>query len=282
MVNSILVLGGGSAGFLAAITLKRRLPAVDVLVVRSPELRRHRRRRGDDGRRHAPPARLPRASTRTRSCGRPTRSGSSASASTGAAGRGSTMRSHSRWTSATRPCPSRSGTYAGEDITDFALRRRADEPATAFSPGVMNGSPAVDAHLRLPPGERHVRRLAGADGRRGRRPRRRRHGRRRRHQGEAGVTGLVLADGRTVSADLFVDCSGFRSVAAPRRARRAVRRLQVVALVRPGRRRGGWDRQAGRRDPAVHDGRHDGRWGGRGGSTTNTASTGATSTARHT
>ena len=37
-VNRILVLGGGSAGFLAAITLKAKLPVLDVLVLRSKEI----------------------------------------------------------------------------------------------------------------------------------------------------------------------------------------------------------------------------------------------------
>jgi tryptophan halogenase len=38
MIASILVLGGGSAGFLAAITLKRILPHLAVTLVRSPEI----------------------------------------------------------------------------------------------------------------------------------------------------------------------------------------------------------------------------------------------------
>ena len=38
MVNKILVLGGGSAGFLAALTLKTRLPGLDVRVLRSPDI----------------------------------------------------------------------------------------------------------------------------------------------------------------------------------------------------------------------------------------------------
>ena len=38
MVNRIIVLGGGSAGFLAAITLKTRLPELQVVVIRSKEL----------------------------------------------------------------------------------------------------------------------------------------------------------------------------------------------------------------------------------------------------
>jgi tryptophan halogenase len=37
-VNRVLVLGGGSAGFLAAITLKTKLPDLDVLVLRSKEI----------------------------------------------------------------------------------------------------------------------------------------------------------------------------------------------------------------------------------------------------
>ncbi len=38
MVSTVLVLGGGSAGFVAALTLKRRLPQLDVTVVRSPDI----------------------------------------------------------------------------------------------------------------------------------------------------------------------------------------------------------------------------------------------------
>jgi tryptophan halogenase len=38
MVNSVLILGGGSAGFLAAITLKCRVPRLSVTVLRSPDI----------------------------------------------------------------------------------------------------------------------------------------------------------------------------------------------------------------------------------------------------
>src|SRR5262245_58983471 len=38
MVKSVLVLGGGSAGFLAAITLKQRLPHMHVKLLRSPDI----------------------------------------------------------------------------------------------------------------------------------------------------------------------------------------------------------------------------------------------------
>src|SRR5215213_7516248 len=38
MVKRVLVLGGGSAGFLAAISLKSKIPALDVSVIRSKEI----------------------------------------------------------------------------------------------------------------------------------------------------------------------------------------------------------------------------------------------------
>jgi len=37
-MRSILVLGSGSAGLIAALTLKRAMPAVSVRIVRSPEI----------------------------------------------------------------------------------------------------------------------------------------------------------------------------------------------------------------------------------------------------
>ena len=38
MVKRVLVLGGGSAGFLAAISLKSKIPNLDVSVIRSKEI----------------------------------------------------------------------------------------------------------------------------------------------------------------------------------------------------------------------------------------------------
>jgi tryptophan halogenase len=38
MIQNIVVLGGGSAGFIAALTLKRKLPQLSVRVIRSPEI----------------------------------------------------------------------------------------------------------------------------------------------------------------------------------------------------------------------------------------------------
>ena len=38
MINRVIVLGGGSAGFLAALALKRKLPQLDVTVIRSKDI----------------------------------------------------------------------------------------------------------------------------------------------------------------------------------------------------------------------------------------------------
>src|SRR5688500_15950220 len=38
MIRRVCILGGGSAGFLAAITVKFRCPEIDVVVLRSPEI----------------------------------------------------------------------------------------------------------------------------------------------------------------------------------------------------------------------------------------------------
>src|SRR5262245_56847317 len=37
-INRVLVLGGGSAGFLAAITLRHRMPDLPVTLIRSPDI----------------------------------------------------------------------------------------------------------------------------------------------------------------------------------------------------------------------------------------------------
>ena len=60
MLEHVLVLGGGSAGYLTAITLKIRLPKLRVTVSALQGNRHHRRGRRDDRHHPATPARLPR------------------------------------------------------------------------------------------------------------------------------------------------------------------------------------------------------------------------------
>ncbi len=38
LVKRVIVLGGGSAGFIAAVTLTRRLPQLEMTVLRSPDI----------------------------------------------------------------------------------------------------------------------------------------------------------------------------------------------------------------------------------------------------
>ena len=38
MIHRIVVLGGGSAGFLSALAIKARLPQLDVTILRSPDI----------------------------------------------------------------------------------------------------------------------------------------------------------------------------------------------------------------------------------------------------
>jgi tryptophan 7-halogenase len=42
-ISSIAVLGAGSAGLMAALTLKKKLPLLDIRVIRSPEIGSWRR-----------------------------------------------------------------------------------------------------------------------------------------------------------------------------------------------------------------------------------------------
>ena len=37
-IKTVAILGGGSAGFMAALTLKRKLPDLQVTVIRSPDI----------------------------------------------------------------------------------------------------------------------------------------------------------------------------------------------------------------------------------------------------
>ena len=83
---------------------------------------------------------------------------------------------------------------------------------------------------------------------------------RRPRRTSSGVAGLrPRVGGAAETADLYVDCSGFRSRAAGQGAGRAVRQLQVAACsaTAPSSAAGTADR--GRADPALHHLRDDGR-----------------------
>ena len=209
MVNSILVLGGGSAGFLAAITLKRRLPAIDVLVVRSPEIgiigvgegttvavthHLHGYLGLDPNPFHREVDPIWKLGLRFRWGRRPRFDYAFAQGM------------DSRLPGLSKP----TGHYAGEDMDDYCLAAALMRRDRVFA-RYKDGSPAVDGtfayHLENATFVAWLERTAArfgvrvADGTVA-----------AVSQGEAGVTGLTLADGRSLSADLYVDCSGFKSV----------------------------------------------------------------------
>ena len=197
VVNSVLVLGGGSGGLLTAVTLKRRLPALDVTVVRSPEI-------GVIGVGEGTTVGVTRHLHGTLGLDpNPFQPRGRADLEAGAAvpvGPAAVVRLRLR-AGAGRAV--RRPAQAGR-----ALRRRGHDglqPAVGHDgPGAgvrtRGGRPAGDRRrVRLPPGERHVRRrLAGADGRAVRRPRGRRHrGRRAAGRGRAWPGWPWTAGGRS-------------------------------------------------------------------------------------
>ena len=52
-------------------------------------------------------------------------------------------------------------------------------------------------------------------------------------QDEAGLTGLLLTNGQLIQKDLYIDCSGFRSLLLGQAGRR-VYQLQIEPILRPG------------------------------------------------
>ncbi len=208
MVKSILVLGGGSAGFLAALTLKVKLPQLDVTVLRSPDI-------GIIGVGEGTTTYVPEHLHGY--LGIPLdQFFASAKPSWKLGVRflwGPGKAFHYPFTyvvdrreaGLSRPV----GYYAGEDFTF------ADPTSALMSQGLAffrqaNGAPHIERNIAYHLENEHlvayletVVRQSGVrvvDGTV-----------ERVEQAEQGITGLTLASGQTMTADLYVDCSGFRS-----------------------------------------------------------------------
>ena len=135
--------------------------------------------------------------------------------------------------------------------------------------------------LRLPPRRRPVRQVPARDERGLRRAAHRRQDRRRAawtaRDGKAGdITALQMQDGARIDGDLFIDCTGFRSMLHRRDARRGLRGLDPLAALRPRRGRADGVRARGL---AVHARHLPTRSAGSGASRCRTASATAWSTA---
>lgn len=209
IVNSVLVLGGGSAGFLAALTLNIRLPTLRVTVLRSKDIgiigvgegttvgvtsHLHGYLGIDPGvfQREARP--IWKLGIRFLWGERP-----------------EFYYAFSRHLDARYAnLPKPVGFYACEDMTDYGLHAALMARNRAFARD-PNGLPLIDGaygyHLENETFVAWLERAAAqlgieiADGTVA-------HVK----QGEQGVTGLTLDDGRTMAADLYIDASGFRSV----------------------------------------------------------------------
>jgi tryptophan halogenase len=209
MVNSVLVLGGGSAGFLTAITLKVRLPGLRVTVLRSKEIgiigvgegttvgvtsHLHGYLGIDPGVFHREAQPIWKLGIHFLWGERP-----------------EFYYAFTRHLDARHAdLPKPTGFYANEDMTDYGINSALMARNRAFVRD-GNGLPVVDGtfgyHLENSTFVAWLEKTAGqlgievADGTVA-------HVK----QEESGVAGLALQDGRMMTADLFVDASGFRSV----------------------------------------------------------------------
>lgn len=208
-ITSILILGGGSAGFLTALALRARFPELPITLLRSPEL-------GIIGVGEGTFAYVPKHlhgylgldPAEFHAEAKPT------------------------WKLGTRflwgkrdqfvytfdnqvdfrvdGLPRPNGYYGFDDFTDFSVRASLMQAGKAFR-RQPDGSPHLDHHfgyhieneLFVAYLEKVARRqrVAIVDGTVAEVKR-----------GDSGVESLLLEDGRRLSADFFVDCSGFRSV----------------------------------------------------------------------
>ncbi|HEY2588862.1 MAG TPA: tryptophan 7-halogenase [Tepidisphaeraceae bacterium] len=209
MVTSVLVLGGGSAGFLAAITLKIRLPALQVTVLRSPDVgiigvgegttvgvtsHLHGYLGIDPGVFQREAAPIWKLGIRFLWGERP-----------------EFYYAFSRHMDARHAdLPKPVGFYACEDMVDYGVHAALMARNHAFARDA-NGFPVVDGtygyHLENQTFVGWLEKAAGqlgiaiTDGTVA-----------HVNRGKQGIAGLALADGRTMTADLHIDASGFRSL----------------------------------------------------------------------
>ena len=180
---------------------------------------------------------------------------------------------------ARRRCPGRIGFYCDDDdgVNHCDAALGPDDATTASSPAAPaagpRSTPTSPTTSRTRSSSRFLEGYAVA----ARRGDRRRHGRWRCSRTTAASPGLVLKSGRTETADLYVDCSGFASVLLGKALGEPFVSFKAQPVLRPRRRR-----RVGPRGPDEPIKPYttcetmDAGWAGR--SSTSTASTAATST----
>ena len=263
MIDRIVVLGGGSAGFIAAISLKTQAAR------RCASPSSARKTSASSASARAPPSPSPTSSTATSSIdpsefhrdGR-ARRGSSASSSSGARG---LLQLHLRRAvrhAATRPCRGRRASTATTTTTSVmydGANSAPDDARQGVRPTARTARPAIrndvayhienDKFVALPRSAtrpRSASRSSTTPSATSSRTTR-------------GVAGLLCTLRQAPQpADLYVDCSGFRSVLLGKTLGEPFVSFKTQPVLRPRRRRRVGAR-AGRADPALHHLRDDGR-----------------------
>ena len=207
MIQNVLVLGSGSAGLLAAITFKRRLPTLNVRIVRSPEI-------GTIGVGEGTTPLFPEYLFGTLGISR--KAFYAAARPTWKLGiryewgpRDFNFSFSHQLEGKLAELPRLNGYYCEEDFSYVDLLSSLMEEGKAFPRQADGGGPEIQHHafhienaLLVDTLEQVARtngvefidgKVNGAE------------------RGEAGVTAVHLEDGRRLEADFFVDASGFRS-----------------------------------------------------------------------
>ncbi len=252
-IDRVVVLGGGTAGWMTATALAKAMPALAVTLVESEEI-------GTVG---VGEATIPTIHwfneliglTRPTSCARPRRASSSVSSSS--AGIASATAISTRSAPSACTCPASRSTTAGcrpaprgirATCPPSAWRRssppQAASPSRASDPRSILSTLGYAYHFDASLYARHLRGIAEAAGVvrvEGKLARVEQDERQRlRHR-------LVTERGERLAGDLFVDCSRLPRAADRGDAARRVRRLVALAAVRPRRRRAVGQRRRRRR-----------------------------------